>query len=45
MNQDDKEQEGILSTVQSTVVHSAQAGLEVAKLGYRDCERCRPSRW
>ena len=29
MNQDDQEQEGILSTVQSTVVHSAQAGLEV----------------
>ena len=33
MNQDNKEQEGILSTVQSTVVHSAQAGLEVAKSG------------
>jgi hypothetical protein len=33
MNQDDKEQEGILSTVQSAVVHSAQAGLEVAKSG------------
>ena len=33
MNQDDQEQQGILSTVQSMVVHSAQAGLEVAKSG------------
>ena len=31
MNQDNKEQE--LSTVQSTVVHLAQAGLRVAKSG------------
>jgi hypothetical protein len=33
MNKDDQEEGGILSTVQSTVVHSAQAGLEIAKSG------------
>jgi hypothetical protein len=33
MDQDDKEQEGIVSTVTSTVVDMAQAGLDAAKSG------------
>ena len=48
MNQDDKEQEGILSTVQSAVVHSAQAGLEVAKSGIesgKDAAQAPVARW